>query len=151
MALYSPPWLAESARQVMGHIDLDPCSCGVANEIVQAKKIYTRRDNGLAKPWFGNLYLNPPFIESNLWIRKLRNEHQVKQVILVSSFVVSHHEWFTWVWRNFIICLPDSRIRYWHPLRSSSSPRSFVGYSGPHQDRFVSVFGPRGLLLRRVN
>jgi hypothetical protein len=31
---YSPLWIVEGARKVMGAIDLDPASCSVANAIV---------------------------------------------------------------------------------------------------------------------
>jgi hypothetical protein len=58
---YTPPATVDAAREVLdGRIDLDPASCELANKIVVATKIYTRYDDGLAQPWHGNVFLNPP-------------------------------------------------------------------------------------------
>jgi hypothetical protein len=41
--------------------DLDPCSPGPGLCHVPARRIYTKADNGLARPWDGLVWLNPPF------------------------------------------------------------------------------------------
>jgi hypothetical protein len=43
-------------------IDLDPASCERANSVIQAKKIYTKDDNGLYRRWYGNVWCNPPYL-----------------------------------------------------------------------------------------
>ena len=55
----SPPCVVEVAKQ-MGPIDTDPCSSDEANELIGAKKIFTRQQNGLAREWEGNIWNNPP-------------------------------------------------------------------------------------------
>jgi hypothetical protein len=40
--------------------DLDPCSPG-PDHWVPADKIYTAADDGLAQPWHGLVFMNPPF------------------------------------------------------------------------------------------
>lgn len=57
---YTPSPFVESARIVMGSIDLDPASHAEANLIVKAARYYTEADNGLTQPWFGNVLHNPP-------------------------------------------------------------------------------------------
>lgn len=55
---YTPPWLVEWARQILGGIDLDPCSCAAAQTVVQADTYYDR--DGLSRPWYGRMLINPP-------------------------------------------------------------------------------------------
>lgn len=44
----------------MGGIDLDPGSCAVANETVRAAHYYSKELDGLAHPWPGRVWCNPP-------------------------------------------------------------------------------------------
>jgi hypothetical protein len=57
---FTPPWLVEAAREVMGVIELDPASCEAANEYIRARRIFTIADNGFAQRWSGRVFLNPP-------------------------------------------------------------------------------------------
>ena len=58
----SPPELtATTAALFGGEIDLDPASSEQANLVVQAKNIFTWRENGLNQAWKAkNVYLFPP-------------------------------------------------------------------------------------------
>jgi hypothetical protein len=58
---YTPSHIIEIARACMGGIDLDPASCAVANETVKAATFYDIKQDGLKKPWFGRVWLNPPY------------------------------------------------------------------------------------------
>jgi hypothetical protein len=52
--------------------DLDPCSPGHGHR-VPARQIYTKADDGLAQPWSGMVFMNPPFGGRNghvPWLRK---------------------------------------------------------------------------------
>lgn len=57
---YTPAPYVEAARYVLGAIDLDPASSVSANATVRAKRFYAAADNGLAQPWHGRVFLNPP-------------------------------------------------------------------------------------------
>jgi ParB family chromosome partitioning protein len=103
---YTPSQYIESARIVMGSIDLDPASCEFANETVMANEFYTKEDNGLVQQWHGNVWLNPPYgksIDQNgkkksnamLWSQKLIREHNengIQAILLVNA--VTACKWF---------------------------------------------------------
>jgi len=73
---YTPddPYL-RAVRACLGHIALDPASCEVANRVVQAERIFTVADNGLALPWIAStLYMNSPYgYEGAIDMRKTVN------------------------------------------------------------------------------
>ena len=58
---YSPDWLVEKARLVLGGIDCDPASSELANRTVAAATYYTRTDDGLQREWRGRVWLNFPW------------------------------------------------------------------------------------------
>ncbi len=58
---YTPPIWTEAARALMGHIDLDPASCEIANQTVKAKAYFTKQNDGLSQPWHGHVWMNHPF------------------------------------------------------------------------------------------
>ena len=61
---FTPAPIVEAARRVLKAIDLDPASCPLAQEIVRAEAWYgpgsPYGENGLAEPWLGRVFLNPP-------------------------------------------------------------------------------------------
>jgi len=56
----------------LGSFDLDPCSPGDRRPWDTAARHYSVEDNGLIKPWFGRVWLNPPYgREAGLWLKRL--------------------------------------------------------------------------------
>lgn len=58
---YTPIDYIEAARLTMESIDLDPASSDIANGSIKAETYYTEEQDGLTHPWFGNVWLNPPY------------------------------------------------------------------------------------------
>src|SRR5207247_5573395 len=74
---YTPSDIIECARRVLGEIDLDPASCPRANRTVKAAHYYSRQQNGLNLPWFGRVWMNPPYGgAAESFALKLIAEHQ---------------------------------------------------------------------------
>jgi hypothetical protein len=49
MEWFTPALYIEKARRVLGQIDLDPASCALAQEVVQARHFFTVNDDGLMR------------------------------------------------------------------------------------------------------
>jgi ParB family chromosome partitioning protein len=143
---FTPAPVIELAREVMGSIDLDPCSCAEANLIVGAARFYTLADDGLRQPWFGKIWMNPPFSQINDFVAKLLDELTAGRV--TEAIMLTHNStdaaWFQQAARRAsAVCFPASRIRFVSPHgRAATSPPqgSAILYYGPHGGRFVEVF-----------
>jgi len=55
---YTPPWIFERLGLMF---DLDPCQPVDGIPWIPASCRYSERDNGLTSPWFGKVWLNPPY------------------------------------------------------------------------------------------
>lgn len=63
----TPPHIIEA----LGHFDLDPC-CPPQMPWKTAETMWTIEDNGLMLPFFGRVFLNPPYgRETGIWLEKL--------------------------------------------------------------------------------
>lgn len=54
---YTPPFIFAALGL---RFDLDPCSPG-PDHWVPAQRVFTKQDDGLAQPWQGLVWMNPPF------------------------------------------------------------------------------------------
>ena len=150
---YTPKEFIEAATAVMGCIDLDPASSEIANKTVGAKRIYTIEDNGLEKPWFGNVWLNPPYASDLIgkFADKLVDElkHIKQAIVLVNN--ATETEWFyTMVTQATAVCFPRSRVKFYTPSGTTGAPLQgqAILYFGPDVNRFINVFDEKGWCAR---
>lgn len=119
---YTPAHIIEAARQVLGHIDLDPASSEAANRVVRAGHIYTITDDGYAQIWHGRVWLNPPYGRADgetgtnavRWSRKLIAEYEagrVESAILLVKAALGYN-WFEDLWRLYPTCLLRERLSF---------------------------------------
>ncbi len=112
---YTPPQFIESARFVMGGIDLDPASSELANETVKAPIFYTKETNGLDEMWEGNVWLNPPYAQPLISqfseaIASKINEYE-QAIILVNN--ATETSWFQSILAVCnAVCFPKGRIKF---------------------------------------
>jgi hypothetical protein len=65
---YTPRWIFDALGL---EFDLDPASPHDMETAVPAAAKYTVFDDGLKKPWFGRVWMNPPYgPETGLWVRR---------------------------------------------------------------------------------
>lgn len=149
---YTPPEYIEAAREVMGSIDTDPASCDEAQAWIKAKVYYTKADNGLGKPWAGNIFLNPPYShpEVKLFVDKLLRELKPgQQGILLTNNNTDTNFFHDAARRAAAVCFTKGRIRFRKPDGSYSSPTNgqVFFYFGDRVERFSKVFSQIGLIM----
>lgn len=99
----TPPSLWRPLADAVGGFDVDPASG--AEEAPIASTRYTKKDDGLAQSWRGDVWLNPPFGDTTgdggeskrtTWLRKAQNEVQRDEVRTVTMLlpVDTSTEWF---------------------------------------------------------
>jgi hypothetical protein len=88
------PDLWRPLEHAMNGFDLDPAA-GAEPEAI-ADERYTPEDNGLTSPWFGTVWLNPPFSEKGQWYRRLVdhiNRGEVDRAVAIAP-VDTSTDWF---------------------------------------------------------
>lgn len=90
---YTPLEIIESARKVLGEIELDPTSNEKANARVKATKYYTLEDNALEKEWQGRtIFMNPPYSCVFPFIDHLIKSDYSEAIVLVNN--ATDTKWF---------------------------------------------------------
>jgi len=153
---YTPIKCINSAREVMGSIDIDPASSDTAQKKIKANKYYTRETNGLDKKWTGNVWLNPPYSmpEIKLFIDKLLVEYEsgnVKQAIVLTNNSTDT-QWFHSL-SKFPFCLTKGRLSFWNSEGETLAARQgqSLFYLGNNVDKFVDNFKQFGVVVRRID
>lgn len=151
---YTPPKYVEAARKVLGVIDLDPASSETANERIGARFILTQSDDGLTCPWYGRVWLNPPYggLQADFTI-KLLAEYEagnVTEAILLVNANSTDTRWFSGLW-NHTLCFTDHRINFEgvHNPGTGSTHGSVFAYLGAGRDSFAGVFSEFGAVVVR--
>ena len=63
------------------HFTLDPCA---TSENTKCKRYFTKADDGLAQPWVGRVFMNPPYgREIGKWVKKAYEQSQSNAEIVV--------------------------------------------------------------------
>ena len=153
---YTPSEYIEAARTVMGGIDLDPASCDVAQEVVQAAAYYTKQDNGLAMPWMGSVWLNPPYSMPLIrqFVTKLIDQYEggnvTEAVILTNNS--SDTAWFHDLLSRYPACFTRGRVQFWRADHETFGARQgqTLFYLGSNTAEFVKMFSQFGQVVSRV-
>ena len=94
---YTPEWVFEKLGLVF---DLDVASSHHALVKVPTKNRYTLEDNGLLQPWFGNIWMNPPFSKVTPWITKFLEHSNGICLVPLSS----NGRWVNTLWESNAVC-----------------------------------------------
>lgn len=153
---YTPAEYIEAARQVMGGIDLDPASCEEAQEVVKAAYYYTKQDDGLTMPWFGCVWLNPPYSTPLIrqFVTKLIEEHSAgnvtEAVILTNNS--SDTAWFHDLLSRYPACFTRGRVQFWRADHETFGARQgqTLFYLGRNDVAFRDTFARFGQVVAKL-
>ncbi|MGK9451426.1 DNA N-6-adenine-methyltransferase [Acidithiobacillus caldus] len=154
---YTPDYILDAARAVLGDIDLDPASCTAANEAVQAKRFFAKEQDGLQQAWRGKVWLNPPYSYPAIldfceaMVQRYIEGSVREAIVLVNSGTETQ-------WGQMLLshgsaaCFPASRVKFRRPEGKSGLPSQgqMLVYFGPHVDRFKTVFLSIGAVMYGV-
>lgn len=152
---YTPETFLAAVREVFGDVpDLDPCSNSRTTPNVAAHAHYTADDDGLAQPWRGRVFVNPPYgRDIQAWTEKMRQEWARGKVLELIALLPARTdtEWFdglTGDSDDAIVCFLRGRLTF----VGNSDPAPFPSvavYFGARHDRFAAVFVKLGSLWQR--
>lgn len=151
---YTPECYIESAKKVMGNIDLDPASSEIANQTVNANLFYSQEEDGLSKEWFGNVWMNPPYSQPLIFqfISKLVESKGVNQaIVLVNNGTET--QWGQLLLNNSsAVCFHQSRIRFidkYGNLGQAPLQGQMICYIGSEVNNFINEFNQYGTIYKK--
>lgn len=148
---YTPEVIIEAARSTMGCIDTDPASHAVANRVVRAKTFWTKSDNGLTKPWFGKVWVNPPFSTWSEWsakaIAELSSGRVDEMCVLAATRTLTAQYFAPLIARCDAMCIFRGRLKFWGEKARDPDDGHAVMYYGNNRDTFRKMFSELGTVL----
>lgn len=149
---YTPSGYVDLARAVLGNIDLDPASNDRAQGWIKAARYYTVEDDGLAQPWKGRVWCNPPYGRNvKLWLEKAIASYEsgdVDAAVLLLNRTGA--AWYLKLKKQVsAICEVEKRIAFLNAAgKRQSSPRYYNDflYLGKDVEAFSQVFESIGIV-----
>ena len=135
--------------QALGEFDLDPCASD-QQPWKLARRQYTRKEDGLARPWTGSVWLNPPYgRKTGLWLKRLADHNDGVALIFART---ETRMWFDWVWpRASAIFFFEGRLHFCLPdgtrsPNNSGAPSALIAY-GPRCSSLLQHSGLPGKFI----
>ena len=155
---HTPAKYIQSARAVMGSINLDPFSSAQANGTVDADRYFTVEDNALTTDWAGcpnqTVWMNPPYGKlATDAINRFIGQYQAKaftQAIVLMNNSADAKWCQTLLKACNAFCLTDHRISFndaGGKAQSGNTKGQIFFYFGKNTNRFITEFGNYGFTV----
>lgn len=132
----TPRVLLARLYKVVGTFDVDPCSPagGKRGAPVKARVRYTVQDDGLVLPWFGTVFVNPPYgRELALWVAKAAREVEAGHAEVVMMLLPARTDtayWHTYIADTACIFFLRGRLRFSDGEQAAPFPSALVVWGG---------------------
>lgn len=116
--------------QALGEFDLDPCT-PIIMPWQTAKNRYTEKDNGLIQPWYGRVWMNPPYgVELERWLKKMTTHLNGVGFVFARTETKAFQQWvFPYVDSMLFLA---GRVKFYRPDGtigdSSTAPSILLAY-----------------------
>ena len=143
--------LLEVVYRCLGCVDLDPCSNSQLTPQVVARRYYTVEHDGLAWPWYGRVFANPPYKDVGKWTQKFIAEyehgHMQEGMYLVAASTET--KWYQGLLAiDSLVCHLNKRLWFDSdigvPCKEQARFGSVLFYVGHRPERFRAYFAPHG-------
>ena len=139
---YTPVELYARLSAFLGAGMYDPCARPASRPTGLAE-----RENGLAVPWQGRVFCNPPYGRAiGAWIRKALSEPVDELILLVPARTDT--AWFAPLFAHTVLFI-RGRLHF-HKPEGGRAPATFPSaliYIGPRPDAFAEAFGDLGPVM----
>lgn len=173
-ALYSsasPEWttptrILDPLERVYGLMDLDPCSEApsfLASEIynVSARIHYHLKGgegtsqppkNGLQEPWFGKVFMNPPYGRTiKVWIQRAVDAYRNGDIEYCIALVPARTDTTWWgICKQFPVCFIEKRLKFGGADNSAPFPSALINIGGGN-GYFLEAFQELGPIYHRMS
>lgn len=142
---YTPEHIIATVVSFFDSIDLDPCAEEGDTKTVPARVHFTASDDGLSRPWFGRVYMNPPYGRAiGPWVEKLADAYESREIEAGIALVPARTDtaWFRRL-RDFPRCEIRGRLTFVGNDESAPFPSVLV-YLGDELDRFARAVADLG-------
>lgn len=129
----TPPSVVSELERRFGAFDLDPCC---EPHTAKAPTFYTIDDDGLSKPWFGNVFVNPPYSKPRPWCDRARlatSTGEAQRVVMLLPCSTDTRWFHEAVWPFAELVFWRGRVRFhgWEgtPIPAPKSPSLIAVYT----------------------
>jgi hypothetical protein len=152
---YTPAAIVDAVIDVLGTIDLDPCSNSKNTPNVPALYHYTVEDDGLSLPWVGKVYMNPPYGRAiSDWVNKLTEslDDGVTEAIALVPARVDTQWWNALTARYCLVCFVSGRLTFIGNEDAAPFPSAvvYLSTSSEGATRFYDVFSQFGRIWQEL-
>lgn len=146
---HTPKWITDPLSEAVDGFDLDPASGCEPDPIADVQ--YTEEDDGLEEPWFGTVWVNPPYSrwDNPRWAEKIWREAQEKRVKLIIALVPANTStdwWHNYYARADKICLVDHRIKFGGADNSGKFANAFCVFGDEIPEGVIEFLEEQGSL-----
>lgn len=152
---YTPALYLDTVRDFFGGtIPLDAASNDKAQDTVRADRYFSLENDALTQPWWGNVWLNPPYAQPAIshFVSKLVAEVSCGNV--AEAVLLTHNYTDTGWFHEAIsaasaICFTRGRIRFYDSAGKEAAPTQGQAfhYFGPRVAEFHQHFAPHGFIV----